>query len=157
MSAIVPDEWLDYLLTREPKGDTVNAPVILTFYVGLFTSQTTTTVPNKSVTLGVTPSGVTEVPFANGYARQAILNTSWGIIATSGAARVVTVGPVSYPESTGPWALGAPINGFFLCTRPGNTFDNRGFFYKNFDDGADAVPSAGYTVTISNLGFGLNN
>lgn len=55
MAEIIPDEGLDYMLGALLAGATVDT----TLYLGLFTSQSATTVPSRSATGGASPAGLT--------------------------------------------------------------------------------------------------
>jgi hypothetical protein len=112
MAEIVPDEGLDYLLNVALKGGTPPANT----YLGLFTSQTPSTVPAAGMVLA-TPSGITEAAFTS-YARQAIAAASWGATGAktiwSQSARGTTAGQVSMPAAGAAYATA--INGFFIAS-----------------------------------------
>lgn len=113
MAENFPDEGLDWLLARFPK---VSTTVPATLYLGLFTSQTASTVPGDSAVLS-TSTGITEAAYTN-YARVAIASTDWGSVgdktAWSQSGRGVTAAEVSFPAATAAYATA--INGFFLAT-----------------------------------------
>ena len=139
---IFPDEGLDHVLGKVPLAATA---IQTTYYLGLFTSQTASTVPARTVTLA-SQSGITEVPNSAAYARVAVANTDWGAAATSGSGRKVTSSQKSFPESTGSWGT---VNGFFIALA--STWGGSvALAYANFDDvSAVAVNAAGYTVRIT--------
>ena len=135
---IFPDEGLDHILNKVPMA---TVAIQTTYYLGLFTSQTASTVPARTVTL-VSQSGITEVANAGAYSRVAVANTDWGAISTSGSGRRTTSAQKSFAESTGSWSS---VNGFFLATVTTHAA-GVAIFYANFDDGqAVNVNSAGYT------------
>jgi len=124
-------EGLDLLLGIFPRGGTN----LTTSYLGLFTSQTASTVPAATAVLS-TYTGVAEVTIGTwGYARQSIAAASWGAQAAgAGAAaggRQSTAGQVTYPAATGAYATA--INGFFLTNAAAHASEI-GIFYANFDD-----------------------
>lgn len=112
MAEIIPDEGLDYIISIFPK----NGAGLATAYIGLFTSQTASTVPAAGMVLA-TPSGITEVNYT-GYARQAIAAASWGATGAktmwAQTGRGTTAGQVSMPAATGAYATA--INGFFIAS-----------------------------------------
>lgn len=134
-------EGLDLILDIFPRGGTN----LTTTYVGLFTSQTASTVPAATAVLA-TYTGVTEVTIGTwGYARQSVASGSWGAKAAgSGAAsggRQTTAGQVSFPAATAPYATA--INGFLLANASAHGSEI-GIFYANFDD----------TTAIASLALG---
>lgn len=139
---LFPDEGLDHVLNKVP----IAGVAIQTSYgLGLFTSQTATTVPARTVTLA-SQSGVTEVASAGAYARVSIANSDWGAIGTNASGRKTTSAQKTFPDSTGSWGT---VNGFFVAT---NTTQGAGvaLYYANFDDGqAINVNAAGYTVRVT--------
>ena len=139
---LFPDEGLDHILDKVPRATTA---IQTTYYLGLFTSQTPSTVPARTVTLA-SQSGITEVPNAAAYARVAVANTDWGAPSTSGSGRRTTSAQKSFAESTGSWGT---VNGFFLATIA--TFGlGVAVFYANFDDTtAVNVNSSGFTLRIT--------
>lgn len=139
---LFPDEGLDHVLNKVP----IAGVAIQTSYgLGLFTSQTASTVPARTVTLA-SQTGITEVPNSGAYARVSVANSDWGAIATSGSGRKTTSAQKTFPDSTGSWGT---INGFFVAT---NTTWGLGvaLFYANFDDvTAINVNAAGFTVRVT--------
>ena len=125
---IYPDQGIDELLSVFPKNGTNHA----TLYAGLFTSQTPTTVPDRSALGGASPSGWTEVSAGAGsYARIAIPSSSWGSPVTTGTGRKVTAAQVNFTGFT----TSAPVNGFFLATLSASGVGDKIIFFANFDDG----------------------
>lgn len=128
MAEIFVDEGLDYLLGIVPKGGTSPASL----HLGLFTSQTATTVPASTAVLGATPTGITEAAFP-GYARVEVLAADWGAAGAdtiwTQAVRAVTAAQMSFPAATG--ADATAINGFFLASAA-----TQGIliYASNFDD-----------------------
>lgn len=127
MAEIIPDEGLDYLLAIVPK----NGTNIATTYLGLFTSQTASTVPAASMVLA-TPTGITEAGYTS-YARQSIAAASWGATGAktiwTQSTRGTTAGQVSFPAAGAAYATA--INGFFLATA---STAGTCLFASNFDD-----------------------
>jgi hypothetical protein len=144
MAEIFPNEGLDLVLGIVPKGGTTVANT----YMGLFTSQTASTVPSADAVgpngTGTSPS--VEVANANAYARQTIAAASWGANSTSGSGRRTTAGQVSFPASTGSWGT---VNGFFLANSA--TFGaGAAYYYANFSDTtAVNINAAGYTLQVT--------
>lgn len=150
MAEIVPDEGLDYILAIFPK----NGSNLATAYLGLFTSQTASTVPAANMVLA-TPTGITEVAYT-GYARQSIAAASWG---TTGAktmwsqtGRGTTAGQVSFPAATASYATA--INGFFLASASSAGVC---LFASNFDDTTAIASLAVNDVIKVTPTFGLLN
>ena len=124
MAELFPDEGMDLIIACIPKNGTNYANM----YVGLFTSQTASTVPGASAVLA-TQTGVTEHANSNGYARQTIAAASWGATASGGGGRQ-TAGPQVTFTATGNWTA---VNGFFLATSA-TIAAGVAFLYANFDD-----------------------
>jgi hypothetical protein len=128
MAEIYPDEGLDYIMGVWLKNGTPPA----TLYVGLFTSQTATTVPARSATGGASPSGWTEMSASSGsYARQSIAAASWGAQATNGDGRRSTGPQVTFTGFVG----AAAANGFFIATNSAAGSGDKVLFFANFDSG----------------------
>lgn len=124
MAEIFPDEGLDAIMGIFPK----NGANLSNLYIGLFTSQTPTTVPARNMVLA-TQTGITEAT-GTGYARQAIAAASWGAPSTNGNGRKVTAGQVTFPTvGAGGWGT---VNGFFIADAASN---GKCIFAANFDDG----------------------
>lgn len=137
MAELIPDEGLDYWINIMLKAGTPPANL----YMGLFTSQTASTVPSSTAVLA-TPTGVTEAAYT-GYARQTIASASWG---TTGAktswsqtGRGTTAGQVSFPAATASYATA--INGFFIASASSAGI---AVLYSNFDD----------TTAVSSMAIG---
>lgn len=147
MAEIFVDEGLDFILSIFPKNGANSA----TLYLGLFTSQTATTVPANTAVLGASPSGITEATYT-AYARQSIASTSWGANAalSSPVGRKTTAGQVTFP-TVGATAGGA-INGFFLASA---LTEGTLIFAANFDDLTAITPSTGDIIRVTpTYGFG---
>ena len=142
MAEIFPDESLDLLLGVFPK----NGANIPTLYLGLFTSQSASTVPARSATGGATPSGWTETTYPS-YARQAIPSTSWGPEVTVGSGREVTAAQVTLPTiGAGP---SETINGFFLGTAVSSQAGDTIIYFANFDDTSPIVTSENGIIRVT--------
>ncbi len=151
MAEIFPDEWLDHLLGQEPRADTATYPIVSTMYMGLFTAQTSSTVPPRTTTLASPGTNVNE-PTGTNYARVTMAAAVWGAqgtITTSGSGRRLTASQQSFAESgAGGWNVsGATIKGFFLATA---SSAGKGIYFANFDDGqAIDVNALGYTIRVT--------
>ena len=100
-------------------------------YIGLFSSQTASTVPARSATGGSSPSGWTEVTGTD-YARQSIAAASWGANATNGDGRRTTAAQVTFPAAgSGGWDT---ANGFFIASHSASGAGDTIFYFANFDD-----------------------
>lgn len=129
MAEIFVDEGLDYLLGIAFKGGTVDT----TLYVGLFTSQTATTVPARTATGGASPSGWTEMAASSGtYARQAIATGDWGAAATNGSGRRIAL---TAAENFTGFVGAAVAAGFFIATAAASAGGDIVLFFSNFDSG----------------------
>ncbi len=127
MAEIFPDEGLDYLLNIAVGGGTPDT----TLFLGLFTSQTPSTVPARTATGGAAPSGWTEMAASSGtYARQAVATSDWGAPATNGNGRRRTL---SAPEVFSGFIGAAAANGFFLATNPQSEAGDTILYFANFD------------------------
>jgi hypothetical protein len=150
VAEIVPDEGLDYILAIFPK----NGSNLATSFLGLFTSQTASTVPAASAVLA-TPTGVTEAAYT-GYARQSIAAASWGTIGAktmwTQSGRGTTAGQVSFPAATAAYATA--INGFFLASA---STAGIALFYSNFDDTTAVASLAIGDIIKVTPTFGLLN
>lgn len=115
-------------------------------FLGLFTSQTATTVPAQTAVLA-TPTGVTEAT-GGGYARASIAGSNWpaGATADTTGRRSTVVAPgLSFAESSGAYSV-TDVNGFFLATA---STAGVALFYANFDSGtAIVVNQAGYVIRL---------
>lgn len=129
MAAIFPDVGLDIFLGQFPKNDTR----LTSLFLGLFTSQTASTV----ITHTQTGANITETTYTN-FARQTLATATWGALAeyqtTLGRATV-------YPQVTFPTvgASGATINGFHVLSTNAVPGATNIVGQANFDD-VTAVP-----------------
>jgi hypothetical protein len=139
MAEIFPDEGLDWLLGIAT-GNTA-APTNL--YLGMFTSQTGSTVPARGAVLA-TQTGVTEAAFTN-YARITIAPGDWGAASTNGNGRVRTAAQKSF-AAVG--ASGETVTGFFIATTSG-VGTGVAVFYANFDDTTANTLTTGDTQKIT--------
>ena len=119
MAEIYPDEGLDVVLGQFPG----NATRLSTIYLGLFTSQTASTV----ITSGQTMANITETTYTN-YARQALAAATWGAPGPGTGGRKVTYPQVTFPTVG---TTGATINGFFVSD---SSTAGKCIFQANFDD-----------------------
>lgn len=142
MASIYPDEWLDTELGIFPKG----GAIIPTVYMGLFTSQSASTVPSRSATGGAIPNGWTEAAGVN-YQRIAIASTAWGPNTTNGNGRRTTAPKQTWPTAgAGGWGT---VNGFFLATRPSSQAGDIIIYFANFDDGLSETVNANTTFEVT--------
>ncbi len=142
MANIYVDEGLDAILGVFPK----NGTNFSTLYMGLFTSQTATTVPARSATSGAVPSGWTEASGTN-YARQAVAAGDWGVPVTDSTGRKVTAAQVTYPAAgSGGWGI---VNGFFLATQSAAGVGDKIIHFANFDDDTAVTVNAGDILKIT--------
>ena len=134
MAEILPIEGRDYMLGVIFKG----ATQLTNHYLGLFTSQSATTVPAETAVLA-TATGVTEASFTS-YARVAIPTSDWGSAANatiwSQAVRALTAAQKAFVAAGAAYS-GAAINGFFVATA---LTGGVAVYYSNFDD-STAIPS----------------
>lgn len=143
MSSILTDEGLDALIAVLPK----NGSNYATLYVGLFTSQTSSTVPSRSATGGASPSGWTEQS-GSGYARQSIAAAGWGADSTSGTGRKTTASSAVTFTASAAWA--SANNGFFIATQSASGSGDKILYFANFDSGAARTLSAsGDTLSVT--------
>lgn len=142
MANIYCDEGLDKILGIIPK----NGTNLSTLYIGLFTSQTASTVPSRSATGGASPSGWTEAT-GTSYARQSIASSSWGSPSTNGNGRKVTAGEVTFPAAgSGGWGT---VNGFFLATNSASGSGDTILYFSNFDDTTAETVNAGSVIKVT--------
>lgn len=127
MAEIFVDEGIDKIHGIFPK----NGTNLASLYIGLFTSQTPSTVPARTATGGAAPSGWTEA-VGTAYARQAIATASWGTPSTNGNGRKITAGEVTFPTvGAGGWGT---VNGFFIATLSASGAGDTIIYFVNFDD-----------------------
>jgi hypothetical protein len=122
-----PDEGLDKILSIFPK----NGTNLASLYIGLFTSQTETTVPDRDATGGAAPSGFTEAT-GTAYARQEIAAASWGANADNGDGRRSAAAQVTFP-TVGAAGWGT-VNGFFIASNALSEAGDTLIYFANFDD-----------------------
>ncbi len=136
MAEIFTDEGLDYLLGIAFKAGTVDT----TLFIGLFTSQTASTVPARTATGGASPSGWTEFVAATGsYARIAIATGDWGAAATNGSGRRIALSAAkTFTGMTGASAA----NGFFIATNSASGAGDTTIYFSNFDSGVGRTMAA---------------
>ena len=107
-----PNEGLAYLLGIVPKGGTSPANL----YLGLFTSQTATTVLTVTQTLA---ANITEPGYTN-YARVAVASSDWGsVLATDTIWTQTPVSSVTASQKSFAAAgsvQSSALNGFFLAS-----------------------------------------
>lgn len=142
MAAIFTNTGLSALLGTFPQTASAQPPVL---YLGLFASQTSGTVPDRTAFGGAAPGGWVETPqFAS--ARQVISGNQWGAQVVAGNG-VQTVGPqVTFPTAT---ANGLSANGFFLATQPSSKAGDIPFFFSNFNDLTQLAINSGDVVRIT--------
>ena len=146
MAETFSDEGLQRILNIYPR--TTTSPDT-TLYLGLFTSQTASTAPAQTYTMGASPTGITEETSAGAYARTAVTAASWAAPTTSGAGdRTTTSSAISFAQSSG--AYGATVNGFFITTASAAGAGDVGIGAANFSDTtAITVNAAGFTIRIT--------
>jgi hypothetical protein len=138
MAQIFPDTGLDIFLGQFPK----NATRLTTVDLGLFTSQTASTV----ITHAQTGANVTETAYTS-YARQVLATATWG----AQAEYQTTLGRITtYPQVTFPTvgATGATINGFFLTTTGAPGAANL-IAQANFDDTTAVVLATNDVIKVT--------
>ena len=131
MAELFVDEGLDYLLGIAFKASAVDTAL----FIGLFTSQTASTVPSRTATGGAVPSGWTEAAYTS-YARQAISSAGWGSPSTNGNGRKIAGAQATFPTVG---ATGATVNGFFVATNSASGAGDTMLFFANFDSGVARV------------------
>lgn len=139
MAAIFPDTGLDNFLGQFPKDVTR----ITTTYLGLFTSQTASTV----ITHTQTGSNITETSYTS-YARQALATATWGALAEYST----TLGrQTTYPQVTFPTvgATGATINGFTIVTTNAAPGATNLVCQANFDDVTAVVLATNDVIKVT--------
>ena len=130
MAEIFPDEGLDLILNNTFGTATSMGA---TYYVGLFSSQTVSTVPARTATGGATPSGWQEVWAVTGtYSRQPITTAGWGAISENGNGRRRSGTQVTF---TGFTNSGSAANGFFISTGSAKLAGDTILMFANFDSG----------------------
>ncbi len=124
MAHTYTDTGLSALLGIWPRNGTNDAVA----YVGLFSTQTSGTVPNRTAFGGASPGGWTEVT-GLGYARQVISAAQWGAGAVNGNGYRVTGIQVAF-TATGGWAV---ANGFLLANKVSSQAGDVPYYFANFD------------------------
>jgi len=143
LAEIIVDEGIDHIHSIWPKNGTNDA----TLYLGLFTSQTPSTVPARGATGGAAPSGWTEAAGV-GYARQAVSAASWGAPATDGNGRKITAGQVTFP-TVGAGINWGTANGYFLATHAVSEAGDVVVCFSNFDAGLARALVEGVTEKVT--------
>jgi hypothetical protein len=143
MAEIYTDEGLDYKAGIFPK----NGTNIATLYLGLFTSQTASTVPARTATGGAVPAGWAEAA-GTGYARQAIAAASWGAPSTNGNGRKITAGQVTF-STVGAGINWGTANGFFIATLSASGAGDVIICFSNFDAGIARALVEGVTEKVT--------
>lgn len=139
MAEIAPDEGLDYMIGVLLRAQT--QPTNL--FVGLFTSQSPTTVPAGTAVLA-TGTGVTELT-GTGYARQTIAAATWGAPASGGGGRQTTASTYVTFTAGDTWPA---ANGFFIASTSG-AGTGVALFYSNFDSGVARTLLNGDSLRIT--------
>lgn len=141
MAEIFTDEGLDKIMGIVPK----NGTNLTTLYLGLFSSQTPTTVPARTATGGAAPSGWTEVT-GTGYARIAVAAADWGAASTVGNGRSITAAQKTFTGGAGGWTA---ANGFFLATNSASGAGDTTIFFSNFASGLARTLASGDTLKVT--------
>ena len=142
MAEIMVDEGLDKFMGIFPK----NGSNIATLYIGLFTSQTASTVAARTATGGASPSGWTEAT-GTGYARQSIAAASWGAPSTNGNGRKITAGQVTFPTvGAGGWGT---VNGFFIATNSASGAGDTIIYFANMDDVSAIITAVNDIIKVT--------
>jgi hypothetical protein len=127
VAEICPNEGLDYMVNVLLKNG--GSPTNL--YLGLFTSQTATTVPGATAVLA-SATGVTEATYTS-YGRPAVASGDWGAIGAQTIWAQAVRGAVAAQKSfaAAGAAYSTAINGFFLASA---STGGVALYYSNFDD-----------------------
>ena len=141
MAHTFTDSGLSALLCVFPRSAVI--PAVM--YAGLFASQTSGTVPDRTAHGGAAPGGWTETPqFAS--ARQVISASQWSVPIISGNGVAVTGIQLTFPTAT---ANGLSANGFFLSDLISSKAGDNPFFFANFDDLSMIAINSGDVVRIT--------
>lgn len=116
-----------------------NATRLSTTYLGLFTSQTASTV----ITSGQTMANVTEASYT-GYARQALAAATWGAAGAGTGGRKVTYPQVTFPTVGA--SAPAAINGFFISDA---STAGKVIYQANFDDVTARTLATGDIIRVT--------
>lgn len=134
-----PREGLDFLLGVVPRG----GPSPATLWLGLFTSQSPSTVPADSAVLA-SSSGVTEASGV-GYARVAVAASAWSTPTDDPVLGRRCYGPtVTFPTVSG--VTWGNINGFFVATA---AVAGVALFYANFDDESPILSATNDVISLT--------
>lgn len=152
---IYPNEGLDYLLDKFPKGGT--SPT--TLYLFLWKGGTASTVPAASAVITNMGGSFAEVTTADypGYARVSIASGDWGSPASETihtvATRAVTGAQKSFAAATSAATPSAAINGFGVASA---STAGVAIYYSNFDDetGISSLAIGDIIRVTPKLGFG---
>lgn len=122
MAEIFPVEGLDAIFAVFPK----NGSNITQLWMGLFTSQSATTVITRAQTLA---GNITE-PSGGAYARQSVGSGTWSSVFDylTSSGRAVSANQVNFPPATASWGT---VNGFFIGTASAGGV---AIYQANFDD-----------------------
>jgi len=143
MAEIFVDEGIDKIHGIFPKNDTNLASL----YLGLFTSQTPSTVPARGATGGAVPAGWAEAAGV-GYARQEVTAASWGVPSTNGNGRKITASQVTF-ATVGVGINWGTVNGFFLATASASGASDVIIYFANFDAGVARALTEGVTEKVT--------
>jgi hypothetical protein len=143
MAETFSKEGLTHIFGIWPKNGTNDSSL----YLGLFSSQTASTVPTWNTVVLATPTGVTEASgTGSDYARVAMAAAGWGSATESGSGvRVTRSASADFPESGA--AYDDPVNGFFIATA---STAGVSIGFSNFSDTtAVDVSGAGFTIRVT--------
>jgi hypothetical protein len=115
---------------------------VTAWWLGLFASQTSGTVPNRTAYGGATPGGWVETPQ---LPRQAIAANEWAGQDVNGNGVRVTGKQVTFATAT---ANGLSANGFFISNRPSSVAADVIFYFANFDDLTMLTINSGDVVRV---------
>lgn len=141
MAHTFTDSGLSAMLGAFPRSALIPAVT----YVGLFASQTSGTVPNRTAHGGAAPGGWVETPQFTGQ-RQVISAAQWSVPIISGNGVAVTGIQLTFPTAT---ANGLSANGFFLSNQPSSVAADNPYFFANFDDLTQISINSGDVVRIT--------
>ena len=124
MAHTFTDSGLSALLGIWPRNNANDAVT----YVGLFSTQTSGTVPNRTAQGGAAPASWTETT-GLGYARRVHSAAGWGVPAVNGNGVRITGLQLAF-TATGTWAV---ANGFFLSNLVSSQAGDIPYYFANFD------------------------
>lgn len=139
MAHIFPDSGLSALLGVFPPTASAQPTAM---WLGMFGSQTSGTVPNRTAFGGLTPGGWVETLQLD---RQRISGDQWGAPAINGAGVRRTGVQVTFPTAT---AAGLSANGFFLALRASSMAGDTIIYFSNFDDLTMIAINSGDVVRV---------